>query len=174
MYCALWWDLTGMLLSVISDICSVWLVLPLGFIYWWSFPLSRCLYGIEVSGLEFSLPPPYLSHIVISIYLLSMRLGYIWVGGVDYCRIEILRILYLVCGIILSLLGVFMWCSHSYRYLLAPEYVCTLGFHRVICFLDRGENMVLRICLFGCLMGYLKLEEMCKGRGIRCTGIGLM
>ena len=129
-----WQDLTGVLLSEISIICSFWLVLPLEFLYWWSLPFIRCLCLIGVSGLESFLPPPCFSRIGISIYLLSMRQRCIWRGERDYWRIDILIVLCLVCGILPSILGVVLWCSHSYRDSLEPEYVCILGCHRVIRF----------------------------------------
>ena len=123
---------------------------------------------------EIFLPPPFFSCRFISVCSISMSQGCILGGVRGCCIIENLSIICLVCGLLSSLLGVVLWFSHFSRDSSAPECVFTLECHRVILFSGQELMRVLRLCLFGCFMGGLRLEVLCRGRGIRYTGIFLM
>ena len=55
-----------------------------------------------------------------------------------------------------------------------PKCVWLLECHREIRFLGLGEMRVLRLCIFGCLMGGLMIVVLCTDMGIRYIGIGLL
>ena len=170
----LWQGLIGILLSWKFDICSVQLVITLELVLWYSLLLIRYLYGIGVSGLDFPLHHHISSRSGIYMCSLSMRRGCIWGGGRGCFRIGIMIIICLVCVILSILLGVILWCIHSSQDSFAPEYVWTLEWHKVIRFLGWWGMNILRLFLFGCLMGGLRLKGLCRGRGIWYTRIGLV